>query len=373
MPHEPALSLDEDETLDLIGLLQTEGIVQCLVEVARPSDVAVLGTCSSVLNRLLGDHDLWASLLMKQFDVALMEASTEREPKRSFAQRSVCARWALKLPTSPPRVLATPTARRLPIESLASIGAPTTSGTPSRRPPPLRHSSSWSPDSSATPNENAPPPRRRGLRQLPVNAATPVKQSHTFATTPMTRCSVARLRKGLQDILLSPCELMTACPERSGDWSEWTARVVCPDDGAALSGRELQLSLHYPPDEADVEGDEATAGLPCIRVVRPHVFHPNVDPKTGIVCARALSSRCSAVQLVREQLEGLASLMGRPVFGVPPLNRVAAAAWYGDRSELQRLSHGPEALARFTLGRSAGMSQEQDHAVGHGLVRVVTI
>ena len=125
------------------------------------------------------------------------------------------------------------------------------------------------------------------------------------------------------------------------------------EDGAVVSGMAFDLQLVYPmgDDKPVAAGDdEHESALPRVVIASPaHFYHPNVHPTSGVVCARALGARCSPVDLVGDQLVALLSVLGRPVFSVPPLNDEAAASWYADARELRAKVRGAAPTAPSAL------------------------
>lgn len=315
-------SMEDDPVPTLVNVLEVEGIAHHLTELAEPSVVALLASCSKATASLLATNDVWAGLLSQHFGVHKEVARELGEPKRSFAQRTICARWNLTEPSTPARQLHTPS-------------------TP-QQPPLLMQSNSWSPDSTdSSGKENSPPPqRRRPLQVLQAEAGSMTTPATAAAPRKLQPCTVSRLREGLRQVMMSSPEGVTAFPCAPGDWSTWTARVTCPEDGSAVAGLEVRLSLCFPDDEA-TNGDHAsetteTMGLPRVMVQHPvGLFHPNIDVRTGDLSALALSRRCSAIALVGEQLVAVADLLTRPAFDVAPSNTEAAAMWYGDRTALR--------------------------------------
>lgn len=366
------LALDDASPCTLLDVLAVGGIAPHLSELIDPSALAALASCSKECAAQLSDGRLWASLLAQHFGMTTAEANGLRDPRRTFAQRTVCARWSLAMPT--------PRRRR-------SSGAapPLTPRTVVRKPPPIAQSSSWSPESEAENDKDGSPPRRRpALRRLQSNVDG---EEASKASRPiMAACTVARLREGLKQLMLSGSEGLQACPVSPGDWSRWSARLACANDGSAVSGLEIELAMRYPADGSadgsapdtsngtshgtshgteDDEGGkfptEAHEGLPRIRVRQPvGLFHPNVDATTGEVSVRALARRCSSVALVSEQLRAVAGLLQRPAFDVAPVNEEAAAMWFGERAVLsarlrarpaQRPAQRPSPIAAPLLTR----------------------
>jgi len=366
------LALDDASPCTLLDVLAVGGIAPHLSELIDPSALAALASCSKECAAQLSDGRLWASLLAQHFGMTTAEANGLRDPRRTFAQRTVCARWSLAMPT--------PRRRR-------SSGAapPLTPRTVVRKPPPIAQSSSWSPESEAENDKDGSPPRRRpALRRLQSNVDG---EEASRASRPiMAACTVARLREGLKQLMLSGSEGLQACPVSPGDWSRWSARLACANDGSAVSGLEIELAMRYPADGSadgsapdtsngashgtshgteDDEGGkfptEAHEGLPRIRVRHPvGLFHPNVDATTGEVSVRALARRCSSVALVSEQLRAVAGLLRRPAFDVAPVNEEAAAMWFGERAVLsarlrarpaQRPAQRPSPIAAPLLTR----------------------
>ena len=361
------LALDDASPCTLLDVLAVGGIAPHLSELIDPSALAALASCSKECAAQLADGRLWASLLAQHFGMTTAEANCLRDPRRTFAQRTVCARWSLAMPT--------PRRRR-------SSGAapPLTPRTVVRKPPPIAQSSSWSPESEAENDKDGSPPRRRpALRRLQSNVDG---EEASKARPIMAACTVARLREGLKQLMLSGSEELQACPVSPGDWSRWSARLACANDGSAVSGLEIELAMRYPADgradssapdtsngtshgtEDDEDGRfpiEAHEGLPRIRVRRPvGLFHPNVDATTGEVSVRALARRCSSVALVSEQLRAVAGLLQRPAFDVAPVNEEAAAMWFGERAVLstrlrarpaQRPAQRPSPIAAPLLTR----------------------
>lgn len=239
-----------------------------------------------------------------------------KSPRRAFAQRTICARWGLEQPTP----------RKPRGKSVRQVLETTPRTT--RLPRAMAHHNSWSPESD---QEKENKPARTPLRPLQLDAGqTPAKRSPRRL---MPSCTAARLRNGLMQLMTAGPPRVSACPVSPGDWSLWSAHVARADDGSLLTGLEVRLSLRFPAD------DERDC-IPNVKVNRPAgFFHPNVDARSGMICARALEQRCNAVMLVGEQLSAIVDLLHRPVFDVAPANEEAAALCYGDQAMLrQRIS-----------------------------------
>lgn len=341
----------------LSDVLCIEGLPQVLSDLADPATTATLAACSSAMAVAFGEHFLWVALLVRHFGVSREEAERLGDPRRAFARVAVCRRWALDLPL--PLAPVSMHAAELPPPPEAQLISP---ALVQRTLTASLEDEMLLPSGDHEALENAPP--RRALRELPQRVAAPPCATTSPATTGalwsatdpsagdparlLSSCTLSRLRKGLQDIMLSPMSGVSACPERPYDWSLWSALIECPEDGSAFGGMQIKLRVRFPcegaaagnktetPAAAIAEAEaEAAAGLPTIEVLQPtRCFHPNIDPVTGRVCPLALSGRCCAVALVRAQLLALIGLFQRPAFGVAPLNREAAMLWYGDRPEL---------------------------------------
>jgi ubiquitin-protein ligase len=351
----------------LVELLACRDIASEFARCADPSVTAVLRGCSAALRETFSDPKLWATLL-ERFGISSAEAAKYPNPQREFARRTVCA--AIGPPVSEDKL----SGRASSVEAFkdqridAAAAAAAGEETPQQQlswPQRLAArgegmlSRSWSPEGEGA------PPQRTPLRPIRLNpSALDTPSSRASAERPplqdaagqqplsapeMNACTVARLREGLRAIIMGGSDLMTACPEQVGDWRTWTARVTCPVDRSLVSGMAFRLRLEFPTlhptptthkEEEEEEEEGHVSALPVVKVVSPRCFHPNIDPSDGTVCLRALSRRCSPVDLVGEQLYGVLSLLGRPAFDVPPLNTEAAAKWYGDEKELRLLVSG---------------------------------
>ena len=352
------------EKLTLSRLFSNEDVAELFAAAAPPASLAALCGASHALQETFAEKRLWVSQLVARFQVAPDDAINFVDPRREFARRTVAAsvedqRRASSSPPRqlpvPPAVTATPPLPRW-AERLAESGTPVTR--------------SWSPEDSPPDGDENRPPRRRPLRRLgqrtgerdtcasDAYASSAASRALTTANKQSRACVIARLRASMRQIVMGECgDSVTACPEQPDDWSAWTATVTCPRrDGSLVAGMTFQMHLTYPMDgdgvanaaDGAAEAAEFThdGALPRVQIATPHrLFHPNVNPLTGIVDVRALGTRCSPVALVGEQLLAVLSLLTRPCFSVPALNREAAVGWYGDRAKLVSRMRGAIALA----------------------------
>ena len=304
-----------DDVATLEDLVAVDGIADHLVTVADAPLAAALAACSRGLRETFGAELLWASLLARQEGGGARGAATPMHPRRAFAQRAICARWSLPLPTADaadPTTGAGAGAGASVISRMRPLGSP---------PPAYKPKALWR--TPLVDKENAPPAVRTATP--PALRAPPPGGGGSGGGG----CAVARLREGLRMLMMGAHGArVSACPEAAGDWSAWSATITCPDDGSPLSGETLRLRLGFELDGAAVDH----GGLPTVAVLnRPlpsgAAFHPNVDAG-GTVCARALARRCAPAALVGDVLLATLDLLRRPVFAVPPSNAEAAAGWY---------------------------------------------
>ena len=355
------------EVMTLPSLFAYEDMAEVFAGIADPAVVANLTAVSRSLAKSFATPHLWASQLVRRFEVDKSEADDMVKPRREFARRAVCAaiqtRWATT-PTTGPTRGATSRQPLRPPSPMSPTAAPRWAdrfdgaGSSVTR--------SWSPEGSpAELNKENRGPQRRPLRRIgqprglgqyrgsddndcdPGSTARRLEDpSERQPVTAAARaCVIARLRAGMRQIVMGGFgDELTACPEKPDDWSNWTARVTCPrKDGAAVAGMVFQLRLTYSlVDGTDVESAHAHEGaMPRVKVLSPaRFFHPNVHPTSGLVCAGALATRCSPVELVADQLKAVLSILRRPVFSVPPVNAEAAACWYGDEQTLRTRVRG---------------------------------
>lgn len=359
--------MDDAVPLMLSGIFAVDGIAQTFAGLADPRSTAKLGACSRDLACALHSSSVWAALLTQHFQVSDSDARDEADPRRMFAQRAVCARWKLSLPPKrrkqrslavgaafvPAKATVTsgdarergeplsPQGHHTPTDAHSSMFTPTTA-------PLVARVSSWSPDScdsGDSAKENVRP-HELALDSDDGAASSEATSMASAASHWLSPPTISRLRRGLQDVLLSGREGVSACPVQPGDWSLWSARVKCSStNGSPFDGVEFQLRVSFPSElaheteglECDASTDaQTTRGLPQVHVLQPECFHPNVDRKSGLLCAKALGERCLAADLIGVQLAAFVELVRRPVFSVPPTNAEASAMWYGDPSELRR-------------------------------------
>ena len=333
------LSADEDEDSSIKwfpDLLATRDIAKLLTRVATPSCTASLCAVSKDLFDIFADKELWASQLEQNFEMDSSTAKSYSDPKREFARRTVCSALSTRWPRNNSSAttgrnsgdtFATALSTRPPwVDQIAATG--------------MSVNRSWS--HSERPLLASP---RRPLHSISrAEAATRMNRNGENRSSAaqlqrvrLSPCAVARLQSGLRAIVMSGHDTVTACPEQPGDWCLWSARVTCPRNVAACSGMTFRLALDFTPrGDGDANGatDYDASGLPHVRVVSPACFHPSVR-RDGVVSAAALSRRTTPVALISEQLAAVIGLLNRPEFGVAPLNRKAAALWFGDADELR--------------------------------------
>lgn len=305
----------------LAALLASEDIAWSFAHVAEAATLVQLSMCSAKLQDVLTDKLLWSSIL----GARRADAKPTDDPQREYARLSIQEtfdrkpdfREATKIAmpkrprASPPRPAWAEQVQTVSRSWNASIGSDTIV-----KPAPLR--------------------ARRALSGI-VPQQSILPDADALPRETMSACAVARLREGLKALVLGGHEGITACPEQPSDWSVWRARLSIASDGSLMSGLKFELRLCFP---VGSDATRAQNGLPLVKVEAPaHLFHPNLDP-AGVLCSAALESRCSAVDLVGDQLSAVMSILQRPVFRVPPRNLEAAAAWYGDKLELRRRVRG---------------------------------
>ena len=356
--------------LTLEQLLSDRDIAEVFATNASAAALATLGGVSRALKEAVSEKQLWVSQLLARFAVDPATLANISEPRREFARRAVCASVDTaaastpaisKLPSPPSTPTTEEVAPRRWAERLALAGTPV--------------SQSWSPEGSppehdAENRENGSSYRRvlRSLGQMSLSGSTtgreavvdiseeepPVTRSASQEKAARKAMVVARLRAGLHAVVMGGNSNLTACPEAPDDWSRWRAKVTaCPPqhEGSLIGGgMAFDFQLTYPmgdeegfvpPSLHDGSDHAHEAALPRISIASPAAFfHPNVNPRTGALCVKALGRRCTPVELVGEQLKAALSVLARPVFDVPPLNAKAAREWYGDRDKLRRFVRG---------------------------------
>lgn len=448
LPVEPARDLSAGEAPDvppptLERILGDCDIADVVCQIASPSSVAMLGACSRGLCKsFFHAPEPWRALLARHFRVPHRSAAQLSHVRREFARRTICARLArrrqgLQQATAataaaadalPPAGESGHSSPRSPALAWAAAGR-TDGGLVAMTPAPPAWaaglaavagsgglSRSWSSAASAasTKENVAPQPRRplrdldgrRGLLDFGGESGANIVANESArgglparggASAPASRCrareldvtSIARLREGLRQLILSGDAAMTACPEEAGEWAVWSARIGCPHgDGSPAAGLLFRLRLHYvgasdaPADvgsgapragsasrtsgraptaaeQASHDGAIGADDLPRVVVLSPSpYFHPNVHPTTGTLDPIALCRRCAAVDLVGDHLRSVLELLRTPCFAVPPLNAEAAARWYGDavwlRSRIRQAPHEalPEPSSAPALARA---------------------
>ena len=224
-------------------------------------------------------------------------------PRRMYARLDVCECWRIRKPTGAGR-------------GRGALCSPSTA-------------------TSDKSKENVPPTprtemnsRRRPMMSSPL-APRPV------AASPLGKCQSTRLRKDLFELLTQTAGHVSAFPERETDISSWLARVVCPHNGDVHSSVTFSLRLQF-----SGPGAEGAESLPAVSVLTPACYHPNVDAQCGTLCARALRQRCAPVESVSRLLHVVLELLQAPCFAVAPLNKAAAADWYGSPEELLQKAQG---------------------------------
>lgn len=293
--------VEASDSLSLAGLFEgNHDLVEYFAMFTQPESLAHLAACSSAFFTTFTDESLWEAKLSRHFGLSRKELAGKTNHRREFSRRTVCS-W-LNLST-----------HQLGVEK---------PGQDHKCSQDVSHSCSCPLSTSGL--ENTPPRFAQGVSGVSNLASDrTVERSSSVRISP---CAIARLRHGLTAIMMGGSEHISACPEQPFDWRVWSAHVACP-----LGIKyHLRLTFLFDDETGDVQS------LPSVLIISPTCFHPNVDA-SGRLCEHALERRCTPVDLVGDQLRGILSVLHRPVFAVPPLNKSAARDWYAPVSKRQDL------------------------------------
>jgi len=327
---EEAPEAEAEQVPPLLRAISVDGIAESLAIFLDGHAIAHLCSCCGPLQEKFGAPALWNQLLERRWKGAGL--SEEVSPRSEYARRELIERWGLS--SSRISLLAEPStfssrafgvghdAPRAAPGVLARLSDPCQSPRPSKQ----RQSDN---KENTTPNTaflRVPGLRRRGR----------ANSSPEIAESSHPSCS-ARLKQDLFQLMMSSDEGVGAFPDSPGDFATWSGYITCNSAGSLHGGSRFNIKLHY---DLSASGNVA---LPTIIFTRPHCFHPNVHAD-GTLCAKVLNKRCTPVDTVRTLLLRIRELLSRPCFAVPPINKAAAALWYGDKDTLQRYRRGDEWL-----------------------------
>ena len=297
----PGIEMEDSAEAPLLRIVSDIDLLACLVGVADAATIARLACCCRAARRKCMANALWAGLVHARWpDADTLNVDGQIAPAhRVYASRHVSDLLTRCAPTLTPRTGNQNRLRR-------------------RRP------------------EMARGPSPAARIRIPLATISPVSvnsaaqpSSPSGGTlgpcTPVNPCAVARLKRGLSQLLASDQARLSAFPLDEA-MEVWKA-TIRTSAGGIYGGKAFQLQLCF--DLSRVDAD-----LPAVQLLQPACFHPNVSAD-GTVCPRALQERCQPLEPIATILRNIAELFDRPCFSVHPANSAAAESWYGDPSLLR--------------------------------------
>ena len=321
---------EEETSSPLLRAVQIDGISEYIALFLDPPSIAQLCACCTSLHSRFGAPALWERLLEQQFSVG--ELTDDEGPRVAYARHEVIQRWGLHKARGVP--LTTPTtlssgrrgnmcrAMHMHTSSAGSMQSTNTCPSPiSSKCLTQRNKENASPNTSFS---RMTAVRRRRTTSSPAHVNEAMLAFNT------------RLKQDLFHMMTSNhSDAFGAFPDTPGDFTSWSGFITCSAAGSLHEGIRFQVKLKY---DLDSRGNTT---IPMIRFIQPYCFHPNVRPD-GTICARALEKRVVAVDAVSTILSRVSDLLSRPCFAVAPVNKLAAALWYGDRGVLRRHRPHPQ-------------------------------